>query len=45
MARRMIEGIEIETSFGNVFADLGLTDAEKLKIIDLLRSKTSSPSQ
>jgi len=32
MARRMIEGIEIETSSGNVFADLGLTDAEKLKI-------------
>lgn len=32
MARRMMEGIEIETSSGNVFADLGLTDAEKLKI-------------
>ena len=32
MARRMIEGIEIETSSGNVFADLGLADAEKLKI-------------
>jgi transcriptional regulator, XRE family len=28
----MIEGIEIETSSGNVFADLGLPDAEKLKI-------------
>jgi predicted XRE-type DNA-binding protein len=28
----MIEGIEIETSSGNVFADLGLADAEKLKI-------------
>lgn len=32
MAKRMIEGVEIETSSGNVFADLGLTDAEKLKI-------------
>ena len=31
MAKRMIEGIEIETSSGNVFADLGLADAEKLK--------------
>ena len=32
MARRMMEGSEIETSSGNVFADLGLADAEKLKI-------------
>ena len=32
MAKRMIEGIEIETSSGNVFADLGLAEAEKLKI-------------
>ena len=32
MAKRRIEGIEIETSSGNVFADLGLADAEKLKI-------------
>jgi predicted XRE-type DNA-binding protein len=32
MAKRKIEGIEIETSSGNVFADLGLADAEKLKI-------------
>jgi len=32
MAKRMIEGIEIETSSGNVFADLGLADVEKLKI-------------
>ena len=31
MAKRMIEGIEIEISSGNVFADLGLADAEKLK--------------
>jgi len=28
----MIEGIEVEISSGNVFADLGLADAEKLKI-------------
>lgn len=32
MEKRMIDGIEIETSSGNVFADLGLADAEKLKI-------------
>lgn len=32
MAKRMIEGIEIEASSGNVFADLGLADAGKLKI-------------
>jgi len=32
MAKRMIEGIEVETSSGNVFADLALPDAEKLKI-------------
>ena len=32
MAKRMIEGIEIENGSGNVFADLGLADAEKLKI-------------
>jgi predicted XRE-type DNA-binding protein len=28
----IVEGIAIETSSGNVFADLGLADAEKLKI-------------
>ena len=32
MTKRIIEGIEVETSKGNVFADLGLHDAEKLKI-------------
>jgi predicted XRE-type DNA-binding protein len=32
MARRVIDGIEVERSSGNVFADLGLPDAEKLKI-------------
>jgi predicted XRE-type DNA-binding protein len=32
MAKRKVEGIEIETSSGNVFADLGLPDADKLKI-------------
>ena len=32
MEKRTIEGIEIETSSGNVFADLGLADAEKLQI-------------
>lgn len=32
MGKRTIDGIEIETSSGNVFADLGLPDADKLKI-------------
>ncbi len=32
MARRVIDGIEVERGSGNVFADLGLPDAEKLKI-------------
>lgn len=32
MAKRLIEGIEVEISSGNVFADLGLPDADKLKI-------------
>lgn len=32
MAIRMIEGIEVESSSGNVFADLELAGAEKLKI-------------
>lgn len=32
MAKRMIEGIETETSSGNVFADLGLPDADRIKI-------------
>jgi predicted XRE-type DNA-binding protein len=32
MQKRIINGIEVERSSGNVFADLGLPDAEKLKI-------------
>jgi predicted XRE-type DNA-binding protein len=32
MANRRIDGIEVEASSGNVFADLGLPDAEQLKI-------------
>lgn len=32
MNTRMMDGIEIEMSSGNVFADLGLPDADKLKI-------------
>jgi predicted XRE-type DNA-binding protein len=32
MAKRTIDDIEIETSSGNVFADLGLPEADKLKI-------------
>ena len=32
MAKRIVERIEVEMGSGNVFADLGLPDAEKLKI-------------
>lgn len=32
MKKRVINGIEVESSSGNVFADLGLPDADKLKI-------------
>jgi uncharacterized protein (DUF1778 family) len=30
--RRIVKGIEVETGSGNVFADLGLRNADKLKI-------------
>jgi len=32
MEKRIVEGVEVHRSSGNVFADLGLPDAEKLKI-------------
>lgn len=32
MAKRIIEGTEVEHGSGNVYADLGLPDADKLKI-------------
>jgi predicted XRE-type DNA-binding protein len=32
MTKRIIDGIEVEIGSGNVFADLGLPDADKLKI-------------
>lgn len=32
MAKRIIDSIEVELGSGNVFADLGLPDADKLKI-------------
>jgi predicted XRE-type DNA-binding protein len=32
MAKRIIDGIEVEMGSGNVFADLGLPDVDKLKI-------------
>jgi predicted XRE-type DNA-binding protein len=32
MRKRTIDGVEIEKSSGNVFADLGLPDADRLKI-------------
>jgi predicted XRE-type DNA-binding protein len=32
LEKRRIDGIEVQRSSGNVFADLGLPDADKLKI-------------
>ncbi|MCQ9147707.1 helix-turn-helix transcriptional regulator [Ochrobactrum sp. BTU2] len=32
MEKRIVDGVEVYRSSGNVFADLGLPDAEKLKI-------------
>jgi len=32
MKKRIIDGVDIQRSSGNVYADLGLPDAEKLKI-------------
>lgn len=32
MRKRVVKGLEVEMGSGNVFADLGLRDAEKLKI-------------
>jgi predicted XRE-type DNA-binding protein len=32
MQKRIIDGVEVQRGSGNVFADLGLPDAEKLKI-------------
>lgn len=32
MQKRVIEGVEVQCSSGNIFADLGLPEAEKLKI-------------
>lgn len=32
MAKRIVQSVEVEASSGNVFADLGLPDADKLKI-------------
>ena len=32
MKTRLIDGVEVRRSSGNVFADLGLPDAEKLQI-------------
>ena len=32
MKKRIIDGVEVRRSSGNVFADLGLPDADKLKI-------------
>lgn len=32
MKRRVIDGVEVQRSSANVFADLGLPDADKLKV-------------
>ena len=32
MKKRLIDGVEVRRSSGNVYADLGLPDAERLKI-------------
>lgn len=32
MRTRIVDGVEVTTTSGNVFADLGLPDAEKLKV-------------
>lgn len=32
MSKRIVEGMAVEASSGNVFADLGLADADKLQI-------------
>jgi len=32
MKKRVVEGVEVKRSSGNVYADLGLPDADKLKI-------------
>ena len=32
MQKRIVEGVEVQRGSGNVYADLGLPDAEKLKI-------------
>ena len=32
MQKRIIEGVEVQRGSGNVYADLGLPDADKLKI-------------
>lgn len=32
MKARFVDGVEVQQSCGNVYADLGLADAEKLKI-------------
>jgi len=32
MKKRLVKGIEVQRGSGNVFADLGLPDADKLKI-------------
>jgi len=32
MKKRVVEGVEVRRSSGNVYADLGLPDADKLKI-------------
>ena len=37
MKLRIIDGVEVHSSSGNVYADLGLADAEQLKIMTCWR--------
>ena len=47
MKTRLVDGVEVHRGSGNVFADLGLADAEKLKIktglvIEIRKAMTSA---
>ena len=44
MKKRIIDGVGFEVGSGNVFADLGLPDAEKLKIKSGLVFEIDKPS-
>ena len=39
MKTKSVQGVEVHQSSGNVFADLGLADADKLFVACAIRSK------